>query len=72
MIFVKLAQLKTLNLSDNKLRSLSELLPLNNAIKEFYIKNNDLEKITSTISRDLKKSKIIDFTRNICIDIKYE
>ena len=73
MIFVKLAQLKTLNLSDNHLQSfLSELLPLNNVIEEFHIKNNELESISSGILRKFKKSKIIDMTENICIDIKYE
>ena len=61
LIFVKLAQLKTLNLSDNKLQSFfSELLPLNNVIEEFHIKNNNLQKISVALASDLKKAKIID------------
>ena len=73
MIFAKLAQLKTLNLSDNKLQSFfSEFLPLNNVIEEFYIKNNELKQISSTVYMELKKSKIIDLTDNVCIDFKYD
>ena len=73
MIFVKLAQLKTLNLSDNRLQSfVTELLPLSNVVEEFHINNNELQKITLVNSMNLKRVKIIDLTDNICIDLKYE
>ena len=73
MLFVKLVQLKTLNLSDNRLQSFfSELLPMNNVIEEIHIKNNELQKISLANSIDLKNSKIIDLTENICIHFKYE
>ena len=73
MIFVKLVQLKTLNLSDNHLQSFfSELLPLNNVIKELRIKGNKIRETNLFNSMNFKKVKIIDLTNNICINIKYE
>ena len=73
MIFAQLVQLKTLDLSDNHLQSfVSELLPLNNVIEEFHIKNNEIKKTDLANLRNLKKVKIIDLTDNYCIDLKYE
>ena len=73
MIFVKLAQLKTLNISDNRLQSfLFELLPMNNVIEEFHIKNNEPQNISLVHAKSLKKVKIINLSDNICIDLKSE
>ena len=73
MMFRKLIQLKILNLSDNHLTSFdTDILPPDNAIKEFYIGNNKLSEIDKKIFTVLKRAKVIDLTENFCIDMKYE
>ena len=72
MIFARLAQLKTLNLSDNHLQSfLLEFLPSNNIIEEYLIKDNEIIKTDLAKLINLKNVKIVDFSNNICINIKY-
>ena len=72
-LFGKLKNLQILKLSDNKLKSIAAgVLPSRSVIKEFHIKNNKLETIEQNILRSLRVATVIDFSRNACIDYKYE
>lgn len=72
-IFSQLVHAKTLNLSNNELETLTpDLLPRKNLIEEFLVNNNQLEMIETKILRLLRRSKKIDLTANLCIDLKYE
>ena len=65
--------MKTLNLSGNQLTSVeTELLPLNNLIEEFLINDNKIDYIDKRILRSLRRAKLLDFTENYCINMKYK
>lgn len=73
-LFEQQTKLQNLNLANNELKSFSiEHLPPKNAIEELYLKSNKIEIINfpAKIVRVLKAAKLIDFSGNICIDLKY-
>lgn len=71
-IFVNLLKLKTLILSHNKIIKLSaDILPKKSPIDMFLLDHNQLELIEVKILKSIRKARLIDFTDNDCIDIKY-
>lgn len=72
-IFSQLKNVQMLILSSNEIeRFTADLLPLRNAIEEFRIDNNKLEFIETKTLPYLRKAKLIDFSGNTCIDMKFE
>lgn len=71
-IFSKLTKLMTLTLSSNNIKRLNaDLFSFKNVIQEFRVDNNQLEFIDSKILRPLRRSSIIDFSLNECIDMRF-
>jgi Leucine-rich repeat (LRR) protein len=72
-IFMKLIHIKSLILSHNQIESFTaDLLPRKNAIEVVLIDNNQLEIIETKTLRFLRKTKLIDLTGNVCIDLKFD
>lgn len=70
-IFTSLTRLHTLLLSNNRIvRFVADILPRRNVIDAMRLDNNQLEFIETKTIRFLRKAKIIDLTRNVCIDMK--
>jgi hypothetical protein len=49
-----------------------DLLPLKNVIVEFRADSNKLQVVDPKVMKSLRKSQIIDFSANDCIDLKYD
>ena len=72
-IFALLINLKTLILSNNQIQKITaDILPRKNVIENFCVDYNQLEVIETKILKLLMKVKLIDFTRNICVDLKFD
>lgn len=72
-IFSTLLQLKTLILSNNGIAELvSNFLPPKNSIQEIRVVSNNLKLIDTQFLKYLKQSKVIDFTNNECIGMKFD
>lgn len=70
--FEKMNSLTFLNASRNELKKLeADLFPRRNSLDEIYFDRNSLDEIDPKIFRNLKKVKILDFTENPCIGLKY-
>lgn len=71
-IFSKLTKLQTLTLSNNKIKTLNaDIFPIKNSILEFRVDSNQIELIDPKVLRYLRRSSVIDFTLNECIDMKF-
>lgn len=72
-LFFNLIDLKSLILSYNDIeRFTADLLPRKNSLEIVRIDNNHLEVIETKTLRFLKKSKIVDLTANVCVDVKFD
>lgn len=72
-IFSKLTQLKTLILSNNQLQSLAgNILPRKNIIEQFQVGHNHLALIETKIFESLRKTDVIEFNGNQCVDMKMD
>lgn len=59
--------------SDNKIEGLfGDLVSIGNSISEFYAGDNKLMIIEQRLIKRLKKSSLIDFSKNNCIDVVYK
>lgn len=71
-VFEDLLNLKVLILSHNKIQELkNEIFTVINVIEEFYINDNELKWINPKIVSDFETAKIIDFSRNLCINQQF-
>lgn len=68
-IFHPLKHVKILILSSNQIEKFeADFLPPKNAIEDFKIDNNQLDLVETKVFRFLRRAKVIDFTRNVCIN----
>lgn len=72
-LFSSLKRLRILLLSFNQIKIFNaEMLPAKRSLKIFKIDHNQLEKVDKAILRFLKDSNEIDFTKNVCVDLRYQ
>lgn len=71
--FEKLSELRFLNASRNDFEKLeADLFPRRNALEEiFFEQNNNLYEIDPKFFKNLRQIKIIDFTDNPCIGLRF-
>lgn len=71
-IFSKLTKLQILRLDFNDIITLEkDVLPSTKKLKEFSMSNNLLENIDGGVVKYLLNANSIDFTSNVCIDLKF-
>ena len=71
-IFASLLILQRLNLSNNQLKKITfDFISRKNVIQDLQVQKNQLELIDTKILGLLKAARLIDFTENSCINMKY-